>query len=60
MYDLSPIMVKYSEIRRSFAHFITGVCAIVGGVFTVAGIIDSFIYHSIRSLKFKTQLGKAT
>lgn len=44
MYDLSPIMVKFTERQRSFAHFLTSVCAIVGGVFTVAGIIDSLVY----------------
>jgi len=60
MYDLSPIMIRYSERRRSFAHFLTGVCAIIGGVFTVAGIIDSFIYHSMRSLQKKIELGKAS
>ncbi len=46
MYDLSPIMVKFTEKQRSFAHFLTSVCAIVGGVFTVAGIIDSLVYPS--------------
>eukprot|EP01113_Clastostelium_recurvatum_P011202 TRINITY_DN1565_c0_g1_i4.p1 TRINITY_DN1565_c0_g1~~TRINITY_DN1565_c0_g1_i4.p1 ORF type:complete len:395 (+),score=132.82 TRINITY_DN1565_c0_g1_i4:137-1321(+) len=60
MYDLSPIMVKFTEKQRSLAHFLTGVCAIVGGVFTVAGIIDSFIYHSMRSIKKKIELGKAS
>ncbi len=59
MYELSPIMVKFTERRKSFAHFLTGVCAIVGGVFTVAGIIDSFIYQGMRSLKKKMELGKA-
>ena len=34
MYDLSPMMVQITEHRRSFFHFLTGVCAIVGGVFT--------------------------
>ena len=34
MYDLSPMMVQITEHRRSFLHFLTGVCAIVGGVFT--------------------------
>ena len=58
-YDLSPIMIKYTERRKSFAHFLTGVCAIIGGVFTVAGIIDSFIYHSVKSLQKKMELGKA-
>jgi len=58
MYDLSPIMVKFTEVQRSFAHFLTSVCAIVGGVFTVAGIIDSTIYHGVRSIKKKIELGK--
>jgi len=60
MYDLSPIMVKFTESKKSFAHFLTGVCAIIGGVFTVAGIIDSLIYNSMRSLKKKIELGKAS
>jgi hypothetical protein len=60
MYELSPIMVKFTESRNSFAHFLTGVCAIIGGVFTVAGIFDSFIYHSMRSLGKKIELGKDT
>jgi len=51
MYELSPIMVKFTESKKSFAHFLTGVCAIIGGVFTVAGLVDSLIYHSMRSLK---------
>ncbi|KAK3087487.1 hypothetical protein FSP39_006571 [Pinctada imbricata] len=34
IYELSPMMVKYTEKRRSFMHFLTGVCAIIGGVFT--------------------------
>eukprot|EP01111_Echinosteliopsis_oligospora_P002808 TRINITY_DN1439_c0_g1_i1.p1 TRINITY_DN1439_c0_g1~~TRINITY_DN1439_c0_g1_i1.p1 ORF type:complete len:384 (-),score=111.29 TRINITY_DN1439_c0_g1_i1:153-1304(-) len=58
MYDLSPIMVKFTEKQRSFPHFLTSVCAIVGGVFTVAGIIDSLVYHSMRTLKKKIELGK--
>jgi len=60
MYELSPIMVKFLEHKKSFAHFLTGVCAIIGGVFTVAGIIDSFLYHSMRSLKKKVEIGKAS
>lgn len=59
LYELSPMLVQYSEKRRSFMHFLTGVCAIVGGVFTVAGLIDSMIYHSARALKKKIDLGKA-
>lgn len=60
IYEISPMMVKYTEKQRSFMHFLTGVCAIIGGVFTVAGIIDSMIYHSARALQKKIELGKAT
>lgn len=56
-YDLSPIMVKIAEKRKSFPHFLTGVCAIVGGVFTVSGIIDSIIYNTHR-YTHKIELGK--
>ena len=58
MYDVSPMIVRLSEDSKSFAHFLVGVCAIVGGVYTVAGIIDSFIYTGMRSLGKKLELGK--
>lgn len=57
-YEISPLMVEVSEHRRSFTHFLTGVCAIVGGVFTVAGILDSFLYNSYRAFQKKLELGK--
>ncbi|KAK2528994.1 Ergic3 [Columba livia] len=58
LYELSPMMVKLTEKHRSFTHFLTGVCAIVGGIFTVAGFIDSLIYHSARAIQKKIELGK--
>ncbi|XP_071741615.1 uncharacterized protein [Rutidosis leptorrhynchoides] len=57
-YDLSAIKVTYTETRTSFLHFLTNICAIVGGIFTVAGIVDSFIYHGQRALKKKREIGK--
>lgn len=59
-YELSPMMVKYTERQRSFMHFLTGVCAIIGGVFTVAGLIDAIIYHSSRAIQRKMELGKSS
>ncbi|XP_038658337.1 endoplasmic reticulum-Golgi intermediate compartment protein 3 [Scyliorhinus canicula] len=59
LYELSPMMVKFTEKHRSFTHFLTGVCAIIGGVFTVASLIDSLIYHSARAIQKKIELGKA-
>ncbi|CAI9738810.1 Hypothetical predicted protein [Octopus vulgaris] len=58
-YDLSPITVRYHEKRKPFYTFLTTVCAIVGGTFTVAGIFDSFIFTASEILK-KFELGKLT
>lgn len=57
-YDLSPIKVNFNQSKTSFLHFLTNVCAIVGGLFTVSGIIDSFVYHGHRAIKKKMELGK--
>lgn len=57
MYEFSPMMVKVSERSKSFLHFLTSLCAIVGGVFTVAGLLDAFLYHSAKYIQ-KNELGK--
>jgi hypothetical protein len=38
------------EHRSSFTSFLTSVCAIVGGVFTVAGLVDS-IYYTVSAVR---------
>eukprot|EP01027_Heterolobosea_sp_BB2_P002026 GEZU01003044.1.p1 GENE.GEZU01003044.1~~GEZU01003044.1.p1 ORF type:complete len:389 (+),score=137.51 GEZU01003044.1:121-1287(+) len=53
MYDLSPIMVHIREKRKSFIHFLTSLCAIVGGVLTVAGLVDTILYNALRGMKKK-------
>ncbi|KAL4342000.1 hypothetical protein GQ457_08G007260 [Hibiscus cannabinus] len=35
-FELSPMQVLITEDSKSFSHFITNVCAIIGGVFTVS------------------------
>ena len=40
-YDFSPIGISYAEEQRSWYDYITGLLAIVGGAFTVIGMIDS-------------------
>lgn len=49
-YEISPMKVIHTETRQSFAHFLTSTCAIVGGVLTVAGLVDSFIFSSRQRL----------
>ena len=59
-YDLSPIVARVTEKRpyASWIHFILQLSAITGGVFTVAGLIDAFIYHGGEQIRRKIALGK--
>lgn len=56
-FDLSPIQILVKDADKPLYHFITTTCAIVGGVFTVAGILDAILYQSLKMFK-KQQLGK--
>lgn len=47
MFDLSPIMMSIKEERKSFLHFLTSLCAIIGGVITVSGIADSLVHYYV-------------
>ncbi|XP_028807665.1 protein disulfide-isomerase 5-4 [Neltuma alba] len=55
--ELSPMQVLITENQKSFSHFITNVCAIIGGVFTVAGILDAILHNTLRIMK-KVEIGK--
>lgn len=46
MLDFSPMLVIYSEQRASLAKFLTGLCAIVGGIFAVASMVDGVLYRA--------------
>ncbi|KAJ7069672.1 Sec1 family-domain-containing protein [Mycena amicta] len=50
-FEISPILVVHSDTRQSFAHFVTSTCAIIGGVLTVASLIDSILFATGRALK---------
>ena len=45
-YDLSPISIVVNQESVPFYRFITSSCAIIGGVFTVIGILENIIHHS--------------
>ncbi|KAI3755855.1 hypothetical protein L1987_55664 [Smallanthus sonchifolius] len=53
--EFSPMQVLITENLKQFSHFITNLCAIIGGVFTVAGILDSILYNTYK-LTRKTRL----
>ncbi|KAI9469891.1 MAG: endoplasmic reticulum vesicle transporter-domain-containing protein [Benjaminiella poitrasii] len=56
MLDHSPMRIIYSEWRSTFGSFLTSVCAIIGGVFSVASIIDSALYKAEKIFKQRKQL----
>ena len=49
-YDLSPMAVVVSNKGRRWYDFITSLCAIIGGTFTVVGLIDTLL-HKLKGQK---------
>ena len=56
-FEFSPITENIYQNRQSIVDFILSICAIIGGVYTIAGIVDSMIYKSV-SYVFKSRIGK--
>ncbi|KAJ3670014.1 hypothetical protein LUZ60_010338 [Juncus effusus] len=50
LYDMSPITVTIKEERRSFLHFLTRLCAVLGGTFAMTGMLDRWMYLIIESV----------
>jgi len=50
-YDLSPMAVVVSSKGRRWYDFVTSVCAIIGGTFTVVGMIDAILYKIVKGGK---------
>lgn len=49
---------KRRFVYRPLSTFLVSLCAIIGGVFTVASLIDSLIYHSSRAIQHKVEMNK--
>jgi len=45
-YDLSPISIVVHQVRTPAYRFLTSTCAIIGGVFTVIGLLESILHHT--------------
>jgi hypothetical protein len=58
-YELGAIMVKFIEKSKPFSTFLTSCCAIIGGFFTLAGMLDAFTYRYYNMYK-KFQMNKLT
>ena len=53
VYELTPYLVTISHERGSLLHFLTGLCAILGGVVTLARLTDTVLYKASGLLKRK-------
>jgi len=53
-YELSPYCVRYTEQQKSFSHFLTQCCAIIGGIFVVTGMISSVVWYLERYIVKRT------
>lgn len=57
-YELSPVTVEYTQYKDAPLNFFIQICAILGGVFTVTGIIDALIHKSVVTILKKAERGK--
>ncbi|GAA5895627.1 hypothetical protein JCM8208_005284 [Rhodotorula glutinis] len=57
-YEISPLQVIHRETRQSLAHFLTSTCAIIGGILTMASLVDAFVYGQTRRIKSGGQVSK--
>ena len=57
-YDISSITLEYKQYKERFINFFVHICAIIGGVFTIMGIIESIIHKSVLVLLRKAQMNK--
>eukprot|EP00808_Paulinella_micropora_P030488 g10501.t1 len=57
-YDMSAISVRFSETRSSMAHFLVQICAIIGGVFTVLGLVSGMVNTTVKSMMRKAEIGR--
>lgn len=56
-FELSPIKVIFTQQKENIVDFMTYICAIIGGIFTIASVVDTIIHRSVAAL-FKERIGK--
>jgi len=56
-FEFSPITENITQNHKNLVEFLISICAIIGGVYTMAGIVDSMIHKSV-SIVFKSRIGK--
>lgn len=46
-YELSPVKLRYTMSYKTWSEFLVEICAIIGGMFVVAGIVESLLRNSL-------------
>ena len=59
-YDISPLVVEYRDETVPFYHFMTNLCAVIGGVYALIGFADMVVYYFSGVQREKVSLGKFT
>ena len=54
-YDLSPIAVSYRKEKRKWYDYCTSIMAIIGGVFTIVGMIESSIHSTVNAARSRNR-----
>jgi hypothetical protein len=50
-YDISPMAVVIKKKGKKWYEFITSICALIGGTFTVVGLLSGFLNVVFKSKK---------
>lgn len=50
-YDVSPMSVVLKEVKKPLLDWILGMCALLGGVYTCAGLLETFLQSSVCAVK---------
>ena len=55
VYEFSPLRSVIRETHLPFFELCTSLCAILGGVFTMMGMVDSVLYSMSKEVKRKSK-----
>lgn len=50
-YDISPLRIVHRQQAEELGDYLTQLCAVVGGVFTVFGLIDNAVHAGVKAVK---------
>ena len=50
-FDFSPVSMMFTKSRMPLSRFIINICAIVGGIFVVFGLLNSFLLQMQKTVK---------